>query len=113
MGVSTLFVKRKKKNFHIAHVRLIRNTTFIEEMLFSKLLTAFPLPFEISRVWNYLPTVNNWKIYPQKGRNYTCKLKKIDNAGLWSLIESEPTKLSFIILPAFLPEKNSGSLQRE
>ena len=61
---------------YIAHVRLIRNTTFIEEMLFSKLLTAFPLPFEISRVWNYLPTVNNWKIYPQKGRNYTCKLKK-------------------------------------
>lgn len=113
MDVSTLFVKRKKINFHIAHVRLIRNTTFIEEMLFSKLLIAFPLPFEISRVWNYLPTVNNWKIYPQKRKKLYLQIKKIDSAGLWSLIESEPTKLSFIILPAFLPEKNSGSLQRE
>ena len=76
MDVSTLFVKRKKKYFHIAHVRLIRNTTFIEEMLFSKLLIAFPLPFEISRIWNYLPAVNNWKIDQKRGRNSICKLKK-------------------------------------
>ena len=41
-----------------------------------QLLIAFPLPFEISRVWNYLPAVHNWKIDPPKRKKLYLQIKK-------------------------------------
>lgn len=70
------FMLKEKKPSIIAYVSHRRNEKSIEEMLFSKLLIAFPLLCGSSKVWNYFPAVNNWKIEQDKGNNYTHRLEE-------------------------------------